>query len=131
MAIGGAVSGQRTAQALSSGGPQFLANAFTWATDIIAGGAFVLVLYALMAGAGIWFVPSRCERWFLAIAAALPLAAFLVLGNDASFDSGASTNYWGTVIVPVLIVLAPWAFAAIPGLAPEGQPMRSFAASDD
>jgi hypothetical protein len=118
VAIDGAVSGVGASLALSSGGLGFFADAFSWATAIIGGGAVVLVVYGIMAAAGIWFSPDPSERWFLAVAAALPLAAFLVFGNDARFENGTRTNYWGTVIVPVLIVLSPWAFATIPGLAP-------------
>jgi hypothetical protein len=62
-------------------------------------------------------VSNSGERWFLALVAALPLSAFLVFGNDARWENGVSVNYWGTLIVPILIVLAPWAFAVVPGLA--------------
>jgi hypothetical protein len=118
VAIGGAVSGkQPTAQVLVSGGLRFFSEAFSWATAIIGGGAAMLALLGVMAAAGIWLTPDLRERWFLAIAAALPLAAFLVFGNDARFADGTTTNYWGTIIVPVLIVLSPWAFAAVPGVA--------------
>jgi hypothetical protein len=118
VAIDGAVSGVGASLALSSGGLRFFADAFSWATNVIGGGAVVLALCAVMAAAGIWLAPDPGERWFLAVAAALPLAAFLVFGNDARFLTGVRINYWGTVIVPLLIVLSPWAFAAMPGLVP-------------
>jgi len=119
VAIGGAVSGkQATAQVLVSGGLRFFAEAFSWATAITGGGAAMLALLGIMAAVGIWLAPDLRERWFLATTAALPLAAFLVFGNDARFADGTTTNYWGTIIVPVLVVLSPWAFAAVPGLVP-------------
>lgn len=114
-AVGAAVSGLNT-QGFASGGLRFLADGFSWASEIIGGGAAVLALFAVMAAVGIWRVRDPGVRWFLAVTAALPLAVFLVLGNDARFDNGTSTNYWATIVVPVLIALSPWAFRAVPGL---------------
>jgi hypothetical protein len=117
-AIGGAVSGVKAALAFSSGGLRFFADAFSWATEIIGGGAPVIVAFAVMAATGIWLTPDRGEKWFLALAAALPLTTFLLVGNDArDLTTGQTLNYWGTVVIPVLIALSPWGFAMIPGLA--------------
>ena len=115
-AINGVVSGVASEKAFSSGGPAFLARAFFWGVKIVGGGGATIVALAVLAIAGIVLLPGRSQRVFLALAVALPFGAFLLFGNDAVDSSGNATNYWGIVIVPLLIALSPWGFAAVPGV---------------
>jgi hypothetical protein len=115
-AIGGAVSGIGSSQAFSSGGFAFLASAFSWGVDIVGGGAATIVTFVALAVLGIVLLRDHSERTFLALAVALPFVAFLFFGNDAVDIGGKATNYWGVVIVPLLIALSPWGFAAVPGV---------------
>jgi hypothetical protein len=72
------------------------------------------VTLSVLAVVGIVLLRERSERAFLALAVALPFCAFLLFGNDAVDSGGKATNYWGIVIVPLLIALSPWGFAALP-----------------
>jgi hypothetical protein len=119
-AIGGAVSGVASERAFSSGGLAFLARAFFWGVKVVGGGGATVVTLAVMAAVGIVLLRERSQRVFLALAVALPFCAFLLFGNDAVDASGKATNYWGIVIVPLLIALSPWGFAAVPGAARAG-----------
>ena len=110
-AIGGAVSGVGSNLAFSSGGVAFLVRAFAWGVQIVGGGAVTLVTLSALAALGIALTRDRAERVFLILAITLPFAAFLVFGNDAVDATGKAANYWGIVVVPLLIALSPWGFA--------------------
>jgi hypothetical protein len=113
-AIGEAVSGVGAEKAFASGGFAFLTRAFFWGVKIVGGGGATVVTLSVLAVVGIVMLRERSERVFFALAVALPFCAFLLFGNDAVDSGGKATNYWGIVIVPLLIALSSWGFTALP-----------------
>lgn len=113
--VAGALSHQRGAGYYLQGGLRYTYDAFTWASGYL-GGPWLLIAFGMLAVLGAAFASSRAERVLLSIAAVAPVASFLVIGTGAVSDTGVPVNYWAPIVVPVLIALAPWAAAAVPGV---------------
>ena len=68
--------------------------------------------------AGAFMIRDRRVRVFALIATVGPLAAFLVLGNNAysGVPGGerSMVNYWGVAVVPLLYAAIPFAFSILP-----------------
>ena len=57
------------------------------------------------------------HRAFAVLVVGMPLVGFLFAGTDAvQFGTGIRVNYWGAIVLPSLLVLAPAALGWIPGM---------------
>lgn len=95
----------------------FMLAAFDFATSFLGRGGWLPLLLAGLGIVGALLVKDRGVRAFAIIATIAPLAAFLVIGNDAHLhtDAGvAYVNYWGPCVVPLLYALVPSALAILP-----------------
>jgi hypothetical protein len=115
--IGSAVSHVQGAGTFMQGGWAFAVAAFQWSSNFVGGGMWTLVVLCVMALIGAVLMPWSAEKAFVLLVVFAPLAAFLVFGNGA-YDptTGRAVNYWGPIVVPILVALSPWAFAALPDL---------------
>jgi hypothetical protein len=126
--VGSAVSHVQSASIFMQGGWAFVVAAFRWSSNFVGGGMWTLVILCLMAILGAALVPARAEKVFAILVVSLPLAAFLVFGNGAyEPTTGRAVNYWGPIVVPILVAMSPWAFAVVPQLrrGPETDPATS------
>jgi hypothetical protein len=86
---------------------------------------YVLVVLGLIGAA---CLPRRETRAFALAATLAPLALFMVAGNGAlATETNRMVNYWGGIVVPVLVTLAPVAFAILPGFSAEDARSRTGA----
>ena len=94
-------------------GYQFIGNGPVLSMVIVAMGVFG----GLLASRG-------AARAYLATTFAIPLLFFALANNNATISAtGSATNYWGLIILPTMLALAPAAFALIPGMhRPEARP---------
>ncbi len=77
------------------------------------------VMLACVGFLGILPLTAPRTRMFAGAAIVSTLLAFMVVNNGArDLASGASVNYWGPVIVPMIYACIPAWFAFIPGMAP-------------
>jgi hypothetical protein len=90
------------------GGPQFLAGVLRFNQDYLAERAWTPLLLGAMGLAGAAAARPRPLRTLCLTAALMPTAAFLVVG------SGPWGDYWGPVLTPLLLVMAPMALAWLP-----------------
>jgi hypothetical protein len=103
-----------------SGGPLFAYYGLLWNNRYLGADAWFPIVLALAGLTGALLAPDRSRKALLTAACVLPLGAFLFFGNGATTGSGIPVNYWGAIVMPLLIALSPWAFAAIPGMARRG-----------
>lgn len=103
------------------GGADKLVLALNTATPFVAPRPWVLVLLLAMSLAGVaYFVARRRDTgWFVSTAIALPLLGFLFVANEARAAS-VSANYWGVIVVPLMLAVIPLAFAWLPGVGKSG-----------
>jgi len=76
--------------------------------------SFIIVMMGVVGG----LVASRgAARAYLATTLAIPLLFFALANNNATISAtGSATNYWGLIILPTMLALAPAAFALVPGM---------------
>jgi hypothetical protein len=100
-----------------NGGFGYLARGILDFTIFLNPHAWVIWLFAALGVAGALAQPDRRFRVFACVAMLLPLAAFLVVGNTAvDVRTGYRMNYWGAIVMPSLLALAPSALLLLPGL---------------
>jgi hypothetical protein len=114
LAIGGAVSRTRTLSSYLQGGLESLWLALTYATDFM-GGPWPALLCGALAIGGAAAAPAADSRAHLLFVVLAPLAINLLTGNRALQVSGVRINYWGVILVPILVAVAPWAAALVRG----------------
>jgi hypothetical protein len=114
LAIGGAVSRTGTLSSYLQGGIESLWLALTYATDFM-GGPWPVLLCGALAIAGAASAPEADSRAHLLFVVLAPLAIILLTGNRALQVSGVRINYWGVILVPILVAVAPWAAVLVRG----------------
>ncbi len=95
-------------------------NAFVglrYATRYLGGDGWLPYALALLAVAGIARAPDRSQRAFGLTVIALPLIGFMLFYDGSVTETGARSNYWGTLLEPILYAFVPWAFAYLHGAA--------------
>lgn len=108
-----------TYDVLFKGGLDNLGAAVVYATDFIGQGTFVPWLLFALGLLGIVLIPERSYRLFAGVAVLGTFLSFLVIGNNAWYwTSGATLNYWGASIVPLVYAFVPIAFTLVPGAVP-------------
>jgi hypothetical protein len=112
LAVAGAISRAGTLSSYLHGGLENLWLALSYAADFMGGPGAVLLCGAL-AVAGAAAVREPDLRVHLLIVLLAPTALLLVAGNRALLASGARLNYWGPILVPALIALAPLSASAL------------------
>jgi hypothetical protein len=84
--------------------------------QFLGNGPVLPVVMALMGIVGGLVFSRGPARIYLATLLGLPLVFIVLASNNAVMTTGASTNYWGLIILPTMFALAPAAFAFLPGL---------------
>ncbi|HVP13906.1 MAG TPA: hypothetical protein VMS88_00100, partial [Terriglobales bacterium] len=111
-AVAGAISRTGTLTSYLHGGLENLWLALSYATDFMGGPGTALLCGALaVAGGAAAREPGL--RAHLLVALLAPTALLLVAGNRALLASGARINYWGPILVPLLVALAPLSAGAL------------------
>jgi len=103
------------------GSVAFLLQALTFATTRLGEAGWLPWVLALAGLSGALLV-TRVELRAFALTSSLgPLAAFLVIGNDARHaQTGLPMNYWGAIVVPILYACIPFLFLWLPTAAARG-----------
>jgi hypothetical protein len=121
-------AGSGYARWFSGGGPSQVLSGIRWGSFYFGQSALGAYALAALGVLGAWMLQSRSLRAFAVIAVTTPLVAFLFVGSDftgAIGESGAGPlqhmNYWGPIVVPLALALAPAAFALFPHLRRAGR----------
>lgn len=107
------VAGQ-SAQAWVRPGLAHLLLALQWSDPCLSITGALLPLLAALGLTGALAVRDRPLRLFLAATCVVPLIAFTLFFSGGTMPDGSSVNYWGTIVMPILIALGPWAFSRLP-----------------
>jgi len=101
------------------GGLSNLISGIVSSTSML-GTLWLAMSLAALGVAGALAQRDKQYRLFAMLAVCLPLVGFLFVGTDAHVNDAAGVpqiyNYWGGIVMPALIALAPAAFAWIPGM---------------
>jgi hypothetical protein len=92
------------------GGPAFVLDGLTRFSDRVAAGGPALVCFVLLGVVGAVASRRRVGDRFAAFATAaivLPFLGMLLVGNQGVDTTGALTNYWGSLVVPLALALWP------------------------
>ncbi len=123
------LSGPAIGAALRPTGLATIISAVTHRTPAL-GQSIALPLVLASAGlVGVWLLRDARTRVFASGAVLSTLLAFMLVNNGAmDAATGATVNYWGAVVVPMMYACMPTLFAFIPGMVPgarRGAPGRS------
>jgi len=81
------------------------------------GTTWIPVALAVLGVLGALAQPDRQFRVFATAAIVMPFVGFLFVGTDATvYGTDIPYNYWGGIVMPAAIVMAPAALAWIPGM---------------
>lgn len=81
------------------------------------GTTWIPVALAVCAILGALAQPDRQFRVFATAAIVMPFVGFLFVGTDATvYGTNIPYNYWGGIVMPAVVVMAPAALAWIPGM---------------
>lgn len=90
------------------GGLDAMTAAMTTGARFFAGPSFVPVVLGLLGAVAAVAAFRGRDRAFLAACSLLPLGLFLVVWNGAiDVATGRAVNYWGGIVMPLLLALAP------------------------
>lgn len=101
------------------GGLQNLLSGIVSSTSMI-GDVWLPIALTVLGVAGALAQKDKQFRIFAVAVVCLPLVGFLFAGTDAAVKEAGGTssayNYWGGIVMPAVIVMAPAALAWIPGM---------------
>lgn len=103
---------------LGGGGVDFLVRGIS-TYNVFFAAPWVPFALAVLGVFGALSLPSVQARVFAALAGVAPVVSFLFIGNASlarNLATDVPVNYWGAIAMPMLIALAPAAFALLPGL---------------
>lgn len=86
------------------------------ATRFMSASETIVLIISACGIAGAFLQKERAYRAFLLISIALPFTLFLMSWNGAVDElTGKPVNYWGAIIAPLILALAPGVFGVLEG----------------
>lgn len=104
----------------------------TGSTIILNYHGWVPVALAVVGIVGALAQPDKQYRVFATLAVAMPLVGFLFVSNGAlDPQHRIASNYWGAIVVPVLLALGPSAVSLLPSVSARRDDEGRFEAADN